>query len=297
MASQTARRVAPLLPAFLLGLAALLLVSLAARNARLEAFVQPTPTSRGQGRTALRGFKEDFDAWRSTLTPEEKALTLKQAQNEYNKKYRKTDEFKQDLPEEKVQSFAKILGKFFDAEVEDYKKETQARTPDYDGLAKRAGQKKMDFSLKNKIIEVDRNADRRYNFATMRIAEAQGKGESFPQSSPLTEKWVVQNNDTASHEKNLELLKFIEKAAADPSCPPAAKPYMEEWVKQGIPPVGENIELPVPQVLVDQLHGMSNILGDGLEEWGKDKSEAEVEAYKKEKVPEIAARVIKELTD
>merc|ERR1712079_501049 len=63
-------------------------------------------------KTIVHGFKEDFDAWRSSLTPEERALVQKQAQGEFNKKFRKSDEFKKDLPKEKVEAFSKILGKF-----------------------------------------------------------------------------------------------------------------------------------------------------------------------------------------
>lgn len=75
----------------------------------------------------------------------------------------------------------------------------------------------------------------------MNIREAQRKGELFPQSSPLAEKWVIQNDDEESHKKALEVLEFIKKAKDDPSCPSGAKPLMEEWVKKGIPPMGENI--------------------------------------------------------
>merc|ERR1719275_470206 len=76
----------------------------------------------------MRGFKEDFDAWRSSLTPEERAMVQKQAQGEFNKKFRKSDEFKKDLPKEKVEAFSKILGKFFDNEANDYKKELLSST-------------------------------------------------------------------------------------------------------------------------------------------------------------------------
>ena len=62
----------------------------------------------------MRGFKDDFYAWKDSLSKDEQALILKQAQNEFDKKFRKSDEFSQDLPEEKIQSFAKVLKKFFD---------------------------------------------------------------------------------------------------------------------------------------------------------------------------------------
>ena len=73
----------------------------------------PAASSR-QSRTAMRGFKDDFYAWKDSLSKDEQALLLKQAQNEFDKKFRKSDEFSQDLPEEKIQSFAKVLKKFFD---------------------------------------------------------------------------------------------------------------------------------------------------------------------------------------
>ena len=73
----------------------------------------PAASSR-QSRTAMRGFKDDFYAWKDSLSKDEQALILKQAQNEFDKKFRKSDEFSQDLPEEKIQSFAKVLKKFFD---------------------------------------------------------------------------------------------------------------------------------------------------------------------------------------
>eukprot|EP00413_Alexandrium_margalefii_P000679 CAMPEP_0204520174 /NCGR_PEP_ID=MMETSP0661-20131031/5126_1 /ASSEMBLY_ACC=CAM_ASM_000606 /TAXON_ID=109239 /ORGANISM="Alexandrium margalefi, Strain AMGDE01CS-322" /LENGTH=150 /DNA_ID=CAMNT_0051525719 /DNA_START=77 /DNA_END=526 /DNA_ORIENTATION=+ len=150
MAGAEARRAGPLLPALFLGAGVWLLPSLVARPENgSQAFLlsaPPASTRSSRGRTALRGFKEDFESWRSSLTPEEKALVQKQARNEYNKKFRKTDEFKKDLPEEKVKSFAKILGKFFDAEAEDYKKEGAQRTPDYDAFTRQASQRPKEFA-------------------------------------------------------------------------------------------------------------------------------------------------------
>merc|ERR1719479_449437 len=146
----------------------------------------------------MRGFKEDFDAWRTSLTPEERALVQKQAQGEFNKKFRKSDEFKKDLPKEKVEAFSKILGKFFDNEAEDYKKEQEMKTPDYDSLFERRNDK-FDFSLKNVVVEIDRDADRRYRWALIKIAAAQEKGELFPNSSPLKEIHAFPNENEEQH--------------------------------------------------------------------------------------------------
>ena len=96
-----------LLPAVLLGLGAWCLVSLLAGPS--ESFVATGVGSAGrQSRTALRGFKDDFYAWKDSLSKDEQSLLLKQAQNEFSKKFGKSDEFSQDLPEEKIQSFAKV---------------------------------------------------------------------------------------------------------------------------------------------------------------------------------------------
>ena len=83
------------------------------KDTRTSFLTGTAPASR-QSRTAMRGFKDDFYAWKDSLSKDEQALILKQAQNEFDKKFRKSDTFSQDLPEEKIQSFAKVLKKFFD---------------------------------------------------------------------------------------------------------------------------------------------------------------------------------------
>jgi len=221
-----------------------------------------------------------------------------QAEGEFNKKYRKSDEFKQNLPEEKVQAFSKILQKFFEAEAEDYKKEEDAKTPDYAALKiKKTGDQGMDFSLKNKIIQVNRDADRRYAFTSQRIREAQSKGEKYPQSSPLLETWAIKNDDDKSHEMAVKVLEWIKKASEDKSVTDDAKPLLEKTVARGVPPMGEPFELLLPQVLVNQIHHMTEILKKEVEKYGEGKSKEELDKYIKEKVPEIGARTINHLTE
>eukprot|EP00438_Fugacium_kawagutii_P023887 Skav233801 [mRNA] locus=scaffold780:534140:536447:- [translate_table: standard] len=138
---------------------------------------------------------------------------------EFNKN-RASDEFKKSGPQDKIESFSKVLQKFFDNEREDYKKDPEGhahdwptgaececmqldvamKTPDYDALQKKAsqarrdtaagldhcfGQVAYDFSLKRSIIEVDRDADRRWSFATDKMQLAADKGETFSDSAPL----------------------------------------------------------------------------------------------------------------
>merc|ERR1719211_202188 len=205
----------------------------------------------------MRGFKEDFDAWRSSLTPEERAMVQKQAQGEFNKKFRKSDEFKKDLPSEKVEAFSKILGKFFDNEAKDYKKELEMKTPDYDELLSRRNNK-FDFSLKSSVVEIDRDADRRYRWALIKIAQAQAKGELFPNSSPMLEIHAIKNDDEANHNRNVAIVDFLKKAGGDSSCPPETKAVIDKLVKKGVPPMGEKFDVTLPQVMVKQFDWVSS---------------------------------------
>jgi hypothetical protein len=248
-------------------------------------------------RTALRGFKEDFDSWRATLTLEEKSMVQKQAEGEFNKKFRKSDDFKKDLPKEKITEFSNVLKKFFQAEAEDYKTDDDAKTPDYDGLKKKASQGSMDFSLKSKIIHVDRNADRRYAFASANIREAERKGELYPLSSPQKEKWTIANDDTESHETAVSVLKWIEAAGKEADCPDEAKKAIEKLVKRGVPAMGEQFDLVLPEALVKQINHMVEVLKREVSAFGKDKSKEEVDKFIEEKVPEIGARVIGHLSN
>jgi len=235
----------------------------------------------------MRGFKEDFDAWRSSLTPEEQEMVQNQAAGEFNKKFRKSDEFKKDLPEEKVKSFSKILGKFFDAESEDYKKEVAAKVPNYNRLLKKAGDKVLDFKMSNRIVEVDRDADRRYAFATRRILAAKQKGEKFPQSSPFLEPWGLQNNDTGSHEFNKKVLAELEKASKEGNVPAETKAAVDALVKAGIPAMGEPFVLNLPQKPVNQIHYARNLVSDRLEESKADKGEFATKVW-----PNLVAEIV-----
>merc|ERR1712048_1067600 len=104
-------------------------------------------------------------------------------------------------------AFSKILGKFFDNEAEDYKKEQEMKTPDYDALFKRRNDK-FDFSLKNVVVEIDRDADRRYRWALIKIAAAQEKGELFPNSSPMMEIHAFPNRDEKEHEFSVKMVNY-----------------------------------------------------------------------------------------
>jgi len=198
----------------------------------------------------MKSFKDDFKAWKSTLSKDEQSLLLKQAQGEFNKKFRKSDEFSQDISADKIASFANVMKKFFDAERDDYKKDKMLKTPDYGFLQRKAAQKSYDFSLKERVIEIDREADRRYMFAMQRIKAAEAKGETFPQASPQQDMYALINNDTASHETLEKTMEFMKKIPADWI---ADKTKFDEFVKKGVPPIGTPMELFLYRPIADQL--------------------------------------------
>eukprot|EP00435_Cladocopium_sp_Y103_P046551 s988_g13.t1 len=150
------------LPMVLLALGAWMLSSLTSQSG----FVMNSATPRSK--VAMRGFKDDFYAWKDTLSSEDQALLLKQAQNEswrlsvlgllpclgeFNKKFRASDEFKKSVSEDKIESFGKVA---------------------------------YDFSLKRAVIEVDRDADRRWSFATDKMKLAEDKdGERFEKAAKI----------------------------------------------------------------------------------------------------------------
>merc|ERR1711933_144114 len=114
-----------------------------------------------------------------------------------------------------------ILGKFFDAEAADYKKEVAAKVPNYNRLLEKAGDKVLDFNMKNRIVEINRDADRRYTFATRKIKTLAEKGEMFPQSSPMMEMWEFADDDAESHEALKKVMEAVKAAA------PGKKPDVE----------------------------------------------------------------------
>ncbi|CAK0859017.1 unnamed protein product [Prorocentrum cordatum] len=254
MPAASARR-SGLVPASLVAAATLASVS--------RTFVAPRTPAARSGRTAARGFKEDFEAWRGSLTPEESTMLKKQAAGEFNKKFRKSDEFKKDLPDEKVQSFSKILGKFFEAEADDYKKEPGSEAPDPDGLLFKGTESKMDFRLKSRIVEIDRDAERRYHFAALRTTHAAYRGEFWPSSSPMKDVYYFQNNDTDSHDM---LVKAVENAG----------------VPVEVPPIGEKFSLVLPRCLFQDINEVGSNLMAWKEQFGVSDDDYK-EAVEKEK--------------
>jgi len=184
------------------------------------------------------------------------------------------------------------LGKFFDNEAQDIKKEAEMKTPDYDALLARRNDK-FDFSLKNIVVEIDRDADRRYRWALIKIAAAQEKGELFPNSSPLQEIHAIPN-DEESHKRNLQVIEFLKKAKEDPSCPDAMKSVVDELVKKGVPPVGEKFDIMLPQVMAKQHEYLGELVA-GLKSQAVNKTESEKKEFYGKTLPEAVSGSMKQL--
>merc|ERR1719295_1203393 len=175
--------------------------------ARAPTFLSTPPAARA-GRTAMRGFKEDFDAWRSGLTDDERSMLKNQAQNEFNKKFRKSDEFKKDLPDDKVKSLSQVLGKFFDNEAEEYEKEQESRRGTPPSVLEKVGDRPFDFSLSLKIEEIDRDAQRRYRIARRENKRRKAEG-GFAPCSP-------KQREVSLPAKGVDALKELIKADGTP---------------------------------------------------------------------------------
>lgn len=224
------------------------------------------------------------------MTEEEMALVNEQANGEFNKAFRKSDTYEKDLPEDKIKSFSTILGKFFENEAEDYQKEASSKTPDYDGLLKKAGDKKMDFSLKNRIFEHDRDADRRYNYAVMRISNAQHDGTLYPQSSPQMEKWQFMNNDTETHESNLRVIEFLKEQVK--KAKPEDKEHLQASIDLGVPPMGTMFEVWLPAVVVNQIHTFATIWQEAVKKQSVNMTAEEKQKWYEEDGQRMEADVI-----
>merc|ERR1712050_731120 len=164
----------------------------------------------------------------------------------------------------------------------------------YNRLLEKAGDKVLDFAMSNRIVEIDRDADRRYDFATRKIRMAAEKGELFPQSSPMEEVYEFVNDDAESNEALKAMLEGL-KAAAKESTELSAE-QKAEVEKMSIPPMGEKLEVYLPQQLVNQLNFLGSTAYEQVQSFKENNTEAEVEALEKNMQPAIMQTAL-ELTD
>merc|ERR1712060_240712 len=154
-------------------------------------------------------------------------------------------------------------GKFFDSESEDYEKELAATLPRPPSVLDKALEKEFEFKLTHRIVTIDRDAERRYRFAMMRNTLLQAKGEEgLGESSPMKEKWAIQNDDAETHAGLENLYKIVTAFAEDKECPPELSKQIKEGLAKGVPAIGEKVEAEVPLYLMNQLTFFNNVIDD-----------------------------------
>jgi len=158
----------------------------------------------------------------------------------------------------------------------------EAKVPNYNRLLEKAGDKVLEFEMSSRIVEIDRDADRRYTFATRKIKKAAEKGEKFPQSSPMKEVWEFKNDDAASHEALKSMLESLKEASKASDLPAELKQAFE---KNSVPPMGEDWKVWLPQQLVNQLNMAYNLVQQSVETFKENHTEAEVAMLKENLQP------------
>ena len=119
------------------------------------------------------------------------------------------------------------------------------RTPDYDALKNKAALVSYDFGLKRRVVQIDRDADRRWMYASMkaRVEEAEGKEPS--DSAPFEDLYKF-SKDTAE-----TVHKFIADANSASSAPAGLKKDIEKVLKEN--PPSDDFKVRFPRVLHERL--------------------------------------------
>jgi len=225
----------------------------------------------------MSGFKEDFDSWKSTLSTDEKDLLLKQAQGELNKKFRKSDDLTKDISDDKIESFGKIMQKFFDSEKEDYLKDQEAQPPNYNALKDRGNSASaFDWGLSYSVVEIDRDAERRYEFAMERMLKAKDSGTTFGQSATYAEPVGIINDNEELHKSNQVVLDVMKKAAAADGASEELKKAAAEFK---LPAMGQNFTQIVPKSLHETFMKAAEILKQKAGAYRANHTEEETKKY------------------
>jgi len=145
-----------------------------------------------------------------------------------------------------------------------------------------------ELNMQNRVVVIDRDADRRYQFSYVKDAWANLKGEPpVPRSSPFMETIALQNNDTESHEKLVKILDKLKKMDG----------ASDDLKAASIPPVGEELSGPFPMALADQLGGAAETLKHWYTVAQENMTEADFKTFQ-EKAPsqwvEFAKELVKE---
>jgi hypothetical protein len=107
-------------------------------------------------------------------------------------------------------------------------------------------------------VEIDRDAERRYEFAMERMLKAKESGTTFGQTATYAEPVAFINDNEESHKSNQAVLDVMKKAATEDGASEEFKKYVAEFV---LPPMGQNFTQVVPKSLHETFMKAREILG------------------------------------
>ena len=119
------------------------------------------------------------------------------------------------------------------------------RTPDYDALKNKAALVSYDFGLKRRVVEIDRDADRRWMYASMRARVEEAEGKEPSDSAPFEDLYKF-SKETAE-----TVHKFIADANSASSAPAGLKKDIEKVLKEN--PPSDDFKVRFPRVLHERL--------------------------------------------
>merc|ERR1712079_201140 len=89
---------------------------------------------------------------------------------------------------------------------------------------------------------------------------------------------------------------FLKKAKEDPSCPDDMKSTVDEVVKRGVPPMGEKFDIMLPQVMVNQMEYLGQLV-EGYKMEMENKTESEKKEFYSKTLPEAVSGAMKQLQE
>ena len=131
------------------------------------------------------------------------------------------------------------------------------RTPDYDALKNKAALVSYSFGLKRRVVEIDRDADRRWMFASMKARAEEAEGKEPSDSAPFEDLYKF-SKETAE-----TVHKFLAEANSASSAPAGLKKDIEKVLKEN--PPSDDFKVRFPRVLHERLaKKMAPCRGDPL---------------------------------
>ena len=123
--------------------------------------------------------------------------------------------------------------------------DAEQRTPDYDALKNKAALVSYDFGLKRRVVEIDRDADRRWMYASMKARVAEAEDKEVSDSAPFEDAYKF-SKDTAE-----KVHDFISKANSASSAPKELKGEIDKMLKEN--PPSDDFKVRFPRVLHERL--------------------------------------------